>query len=115
MDRESKPGARGVVMRAYTVGNPEGYEPALDGGEATKQPGGACFRHLSDAKAAVSNGYLPEVWFGGAKLPGRVYELDLPGTYEECTVETDDEVRGWAPLTVSAPVLRLFSSRAEKD
>jgi hypothetical protein len=61
---------------AYTVGNPEAYEPYIDEEhKPMKQIGGVVFKAREEAEALVADGFLPTEWFDGKFLPGRVYGL----------------------------------------
>jgi len=61
---------------AYTVGNPEVYEPHMDEEpNPMKAKGGVVFFNREEAEETVKNGFLPTEWFDGLQLPGRVYGL----------------------------------------
>ena len=61
---------------AYTVGNPEVYEPHMDEEpNPRKAKGGVVFLTRKEAEETVKNGFLPTEWFDGVQLPGRVYGL----------------------------------------
>lgn len=74
---------------AYTLGNPETYEPALDRGPVYKSVGGVVYRSSEEAQEVLDahEGYLPPDWFDGLRIPGRVYLLELPGPVEDLTEE----------------------------
>lgn len=93
------------MARAFTLGNPKSYEPALAKGEVEKAPGGVVFTSQDRAQAVLDHfgGHLPPRWFGGRMIPGRVYALDLPGPVCEVTERRD---YGLA-LRVPAPCRRL--------
>jgi hypothetical protein len=62
--------------KAYTVGNPEAYEPYLDEEpDPRKAKGGIVFLAREEAEEVVKGGFLPSEWFDGLVLPGRVYGL----------------------------------------
>lgn len=69
-------------VRAYTVGNPDTYDPALALGEVWKQVGGAVYATLAEAAAALEDGKLPAIWYSEG-LPGAVYELELTAPLED--------------------------------
>ncbi len=61
---------------AYTVGNPESYEPYMDEyPEPMKGVGGVVFLTREEAEETAKGGFLPKEWFDGKILPGRVYGL----------------------------------------
>ncbi len=63
---------------AYTLGNPDRYEPYMDEDfdePPMKAPGGVVYRTRKEAEAMVADGFLPKEWFDGKKIPGRVYGL----------------------------------------
>lgn len=63
----------------YTVGNPLGYEKALDDGPTHKQVGGIVFDTFTDAYGSLVDGMLNPAWFDdGVPRPGRVYALQEP-------------------------------------
>lgn len=73
-------------MTAYTVGNPESYDPAIEAGPVSKAPKGVVFARLAEAESVLKNGRLPVAWSLG-HLPGAVYELELDGPLEDVSVE----------------------------
>ncbi len=61
---------------AYTVGNPEVYEPHMDEEpNPMKAEGGIVFLTQEEAEDTVKSGFLPAEWFDGEQLPGKVYGL----------------------------------------
>jgi hypothetical protein len=61
---------------AYTVGNPEVYEPYMaEEPNPMKAKGGIVFLTREEAEEVVKDGFLPSEWFDGLQLPGRVYGL----------------------------------------
>ena len=85
--------------QAYTVGNPDSYEPFLDKDPcATKAVGGIVFLTREAAEETVKNGFLPTEWFGELKLPGRVYGL--------VDAEFEESVDGFS-LTSPAKLVRV--------
>ena len=82
---------RAVMIRAFTLGNPEAYELAFKEGPVIKQPGGVVYTTQALAQSVIDafGGCLPPRWFNGRKLPGRVYALDLPGPVCEVTERKD--------------------------
>lgn len=96
-----------TVTIAYTLGNPDVYEPALDQTEVTKCIGGVAYRTYGEAQAVLDywNGALPHKWFRGCVLPGRVYVIELPGPWDECVCESP-EIDAHV-LTVEARVRRV--------
>lgn len=89
-------------MTYYTVGNPLVYDPHIaDDPDLQKGVGGAVFRDIEDAKAAVRDGRLPEEWDLG-HLPGAVYEL---GAQEE-DIGSESYGFGAFGLLNRVPILR---------
>lgn len=79
-------------MNAFTVGNPNRYETALDEHAALGQPlekaaGGVVFLTFEAAAAVLEDGMLPRAWFhdDDEPRPGRVYRVELPDTVARCT------------------------------
>ena len=104
-------------MRAYTVGNPETYEDAIDDPKGCEKcPGGAVFETLRDATNAIGifeaealdgRGFLPPEWFPGRDpIPGKVYVVELPTGFEEDS-EPCNYGFGARQLTVAATLSRL--------
>lgn len=91
---------------AFTVGNPERYEPTIRreraaGRAVCKAVGGVAFRTADEAEAILEDGHLPAAWFPDCPdLPGRVYRILLPASFDECTELRD----GLHALTVDVPL-----------
>lgn len=94
---------------AYTVGNPDAYEPELDKGEVLKGAGGVVFATREEAESVLEDGKLPRAWFPNrAPIPGTVYGLVLDQTLLEATVMWADFSGGRKLLAgVRAVVVRL--------
>ena len=83
-------------MRAWTVGNPKHYDPALRGdGPIAKATGGWVWRTLEEALDWLDAHHWGYVW-DSTKNPIDLhpYELSMPGTWESCVNPNGDPVAG---------------------
>lgn len=92
---------------AFTVGNPDTYEPLLDRDDCLKAVGGVVFPTEAEARAILEGGRLPAAWFveraDKRPPPGTVYRVELPGAFAHCTRRSGELWR----LTEPAKVQRL--------
>jgi hypothetical protein len=94
-----------LLSHAFTLGNPEVYDRAIEEAPISKAIGGCAYETRAEAQEVLDAepaGFLPPEWFEGRQLPGAVYEMLLPGSFTGCTQDT----AGYRALTVEAPILR---------
>lgn len=99
-----------IKANAFTLGNPDSYEALFKrtthAGPPMKAAQGVVYENRADAQAVLDAdpaGFIPPKWVNGRQVPGKIYGVMLPKSFDVCAEKCSYGFR----LIMAVPLVRL--------